>query len=448
MNEKNDLTTGNVKKTMLKFVLPYLLSCFLQTFYGMADLFVVGLYNGPQTTTAVSVGSQVMHMLTVMIVGLAMGTTVRIARAVGAKDAKDAGETIGTSVVFFAIVAVVLVVVLLVATRGITTIMMTPEEAVQETNRYLLICFAGIPFITAYNVISSIFRGAGDSKSPMIFVAIACVVNVVMDFVFIGGFRMGAAGAALGTVAGQMVSVLASLVVLRKMKFGFAVKRKELRIKRGTLTAILRVGVPVAMQDGLIQIAFIVITIIANSRGLIASTGVGIVEKLISFMFLVPSAFLSAISSITAQNMGAGKPERARESLRFGLLITVSWGILCCLYGQFFPQTLVGLFTTEQAVVVAGSAYLRPYSMDCIFAAVHFCFSGYFCGDQKSGISFLHNIVSILAVRIPVAYLASRFFPESLFPMGLAAPLGSLLSAVICIAFYMYFRKREKGLTH
>ena len=448
MNEKNDLTTGNVKKTMLKFVLPYLLSCFLQTFYGMADLFVVGLYNGPQTTTAVSVGSQVMHMLTVIIVGLAMGTTVRIARAVGAKDAKDAGETIGTSVVFFAIVAVVLTVVLLVATRGITTIMMTPEEAVQETNRYLLICFAGIPFITAYNVISSIFRGAGDSKSPMIFVAIACVVNVVMDFVFIGGFRMGAAGAALGTVAGQMVSVLASLVVLRKMKFGFAVKRKELRIKRGTLTAILRVGVPVAMQDGLIQIAFIVITIIANSRGLIASTGVGIVEKLISFMFLVPSAFLSAISSITAQNMGAGKPERARESLRFGLWITVSWGILCCLYCQFFPQTLVGLFTTEQAVVVAGSAYLSPYSMDCIFAAVHFCFSGYFCGDQKSGISFLHNIVSILAVRIPGAYFASRFFPESLFPMGLAAPLGSLLSAVICIAFYMYFRKREKGLIH
>ena len=268
MNEKNDLTIGNVKKTMLKFVLPYLLSCFLQTFYGMADLFVVGLYNGPQTTTAVSVGSQVMHMLTVMIVGLAMGTTVRIARAVGAKDAKDAGETIGTSVVFFAIVAVVLAVVLLVATRGITTIMMTPEEAVQETNRYLLICFAGIPFITAYNVISSIFRGAGDSKSPMIFVAIACVVNVVMDFVFIGGFRLGAAGAALGTVAGQMVSVLASLVVLRKMKFGFAVKRKELRIKRGTLTAILRVGVPVAMQDGLIQIAFIVITIFLRSHPL------------------------------------------------------------------------------------------------------------------------------------------------------------------------------------
>lgn len=448
MNEKNNLTTGNVKKTMLKFVLPYLLSCFLQTFYGMADLFVVGLYNGSQTTTAVSVGSQVMHMLTVMIVGFAMGTTVRIARAVGAKDEADARDTIGTTIIFFAAAAIVLTFVLLAAAKGITAIMMTPKEAVEETNRYLFICFAGIPFITAYNVISSVFRGAGDSKRPMIFVAIACVVNIVMDFVFIGGLRLGAAGAALGTVVGQMVSVFAALIVFGRMDFGFSVKAKDIRIRKETLQSILHVGTPVAMQDGLIQIAFIVITVIANSRGLIVSTAVGIVEKLISFMFLMPSAFLSAISSITAQNMGAGKPGRARESLGFGLLITVSWGLLCWLYCQFFPQTLMGLFSTEEAVVLAGSTYLRAYSLDCVFAAVHFCFSGYFCGDQKSGISFLHNMISILVARIPGAYLASRFFPESLYPMGLAAPLGSLISSLICIAFYVYFRKREKGLTH
>lgn len=444
MNEKNNLTTGNVKSTMLRFVLPYLLSCFLQTFYGMADLFVVGLYNGSETTTAVSVGSQVMHMITVVIVGLAMGATVRIARAVGAKDEQDVRDTVGTTVVFFAVFAVALTLVLLAAARGITAVMMTPKEAVSETNRYLLICFAGIPFITAYNVISSVFRGAGDSKSPMIFVAVACVVNIVMDFVFIGGFGMGAAGAALGTIAGQAVSVIAALLIFRRMDFGFAVRAGHIRCRRIPLAAILRVGVPVAMQDGLIQIAFIVITVIANSRGLIAATGVGIVEKLISFMFLVPSAFLSAISSITAQNMGAGKPERARESLRFGLMITVCWGLLCCLYCQLLPQTLVGLFSDEPAVVLAGSTYLRAYSFDCVFAAIHFCFSGYFCGDQKSGISFLHNIASILIARIPGAYLASRFFPETLYPMGLAAPMGSALSALICVGFYLYFRKRDR----
>lgn len=445
MDEKNNLTTGSVGKTMVLFALPYLLSCFMQTFYGMADLFVVGLYNGSETTTAVSVGSQVMHMLTVIIVGLAMGATVRIGRAVGAKDETAARKTVGTTVIFFAGFSVVITAVLLLLTKNITSVMMTPFEAVEETNSYLAICFAGIPFITAYNVISSIFRGAGDSRRPMYFVGIACVVNIVLDFVFIGYFGMGAAGAALGTVCGQAVSVIVSFFVMRKQNFGFIVKKSDIRMDRDDLKHILKVGFPIAMQDGLIQVAFVVITVIANSRGLIAATGVGIVEKIISFMFLVPSAFLSAISAITAQNMGAGKPERAKASLRYGLIITVSWGILCAVYNQFLPHTLVGLFTKDLAVLAAGSAYLKSYCFDCVFAAVHFCFSGYFCGDQKSVVSFIHNIASILLIRIPGAYLTSKWFPDTLYPMGWAAPLGSLLSAFICIGFYIYFERKRSS---
>lgn len=444
MEEKNNLTNGNVFKTMVLFALPYLLSCFMQTFYGMADLFVVGLYNGSETTTAVAVGSQVTHMLTVIIVGLAMGATVRIGRAVGARDEKAARKTVGTTVIFFAVFAFIITILLLLLTAPITRVMMTPAEAVTETKTYLAICFAGVPFITAYNVISSIFRGAGDSRRPMYFVGIACVVNIVLDFVFIGYFKMGAAGAALGTVCGQAVSVVVSFLVMRKQNFGFVVTGKDIRLDKEDLVQILKIGFPIAMQDGLIQVAFVVITVIANSRGLVASTSVGIVEKLISFMFLVPSAFLSAISAITAQNMGAGKPERARTSLRYGLVITVTWGILCCIYNQFLPQTLVGLFTKDMAVLAAGCAYLRSYSFDCVFAAVHFCFSGYFCGDQKSIISFIHNIVSILLVRIPGAYFTSKWFPDTLYPMGWAAPMGSLLSALICIGFYIYFQRKNK----
>ncbi len=443
MNEKNDLTQGSIGKNLVLFALPYLLSCFMQTFYGMADLFVVGLYNGSETTTAVSIGSQVMHMLTVIIVGFAMGTTVRIGRSVGAKDEREAAKSVGCSIIFFALFAIIITAVLLVLTTPIIKVMLTPAEAVEETKLYLKICFAGIPFITAYNVISSIFRGAGDSKRPMCFVGVACVVNIILDFVFIGGCGMGAAGAALGTVCGQAVSVLFSLVMMRRRDFGFRVTRQDLRADKEVISQILKVGTPIACQDGLIQIAFIVITVIANSRGLIASAAVGIVEKLISFMFLVPSAFLSAISTITAQNMGAGKPERARASLRYGIIITVCWGVLCALYSQFLPHTLVGLFTKDAAVLAAGCAYVRSYSVDTVFASVHFCFSGYFCGDQKSVISFIHNITSILLIRIPGAYFASLYFPDSLYPMGWAAPLGSLLSAVICIGFYAYYRKRE-----
>lgn len=444
MNEKNNLTTGAVGKVLLRFVLPYLLSCFMQTFYGMADLFVVGQFHGAEVTTAVSVGSQVMHMMTVIIVGLAMGATVQIGRAVGAGDRKTAARTMGTTVVLFSAFAILLTAILLVLTNPIIHVMMTPEEAVADTRYYLLICFAGIPFIVAYNVISSVFRGIGDSRRPMYFVAVACVVNIFLDFLFIGGFGMGAAGAALATICGQAVSVLLALLFMKRKNFGFALTRKEIRIQRELFWDILKVGIPVAVQDGLIQVAFVVITIIANSRGLVAATSVGIVEKLISFLFLVPSAFLSAISAITAQNMGAGKPERARKSLGYGLLATVSWGLLCSLYNQFFPETLVGLFTKDAAVLIAGASYLRAYSFDCLFAAIHFCFSGYFCGEGKSGISFIHNMISILLMRVPGAYLASVYFPETLYPMGWAAPLGSLLSAIICIGFFRKERNREQ----
>lgn len=446
MNKKNDLTQGSVGRNLVMFALPYLLSCFMQTFYGMADLFVVGLYNGSETTTAVSIGSQVMHMLTVIIVGFAMGTTVRIGRSVGAKDEKELSKTIGTSVVFFAVFAVVMTGILLICTSAVTKVMLTPMEAVDETKIYLAICFAGVPFITAYNVISSIFRGTGDSRRPMYFAAVACVVNIVLDFVFIGLCSLGAAGAALGTVCGQAVSVAVSLYMIRKRDLGIHMRRQDIRADREVGSQILKVGAPIALQDGLIQIAFIVITVIANSRGLVTSAAVGIVEKLISFMFLVPSAFLSAISTITAQNMGADKAERARRSLYYGLVITVGWGCLCALYNQFLPHTLVGIFTRDDAVLAAGCEYLRAYAFDCVFAAVHFCFSGYFCGDQKSMISFIHNITAIMLVRIPGAWLASRFYPDSLYPMGWAAPLGSLLSALICIGFYIYYRRRERSV--
>lgn len=448
MNNKNDLTTGSVSKTVILFALPYLLSCFMQTFYGMVDLFVVGLYNGSETTTAVSIGSQVTHMLTVIIVGLAMGSTVKIGRAVGAKDEHSAKKAIGTTVIFFIFFAAAITIILTLLTRPITNIMMTPYEAFDETAIYLLICFAGIPFIVAYNVISSIFRGTGNSKQPMYFVAVACITNIVLDFLFIGTFGLGAAGAALGTVCGQAVSVFAALFVLFKKGLGLQIAKSDFRINKSILTDIIKVGVPIALQDGLIQIAFIVITVIANSRGLIMATSVGIVEKLIGFMFLVPSAFLSAISAITAQNLGAGKKKRAKQALRYGLFITVAWGIICVVYNQFLPQTLVGLFTKDSAVIAAGCDYLRAYAFDCLFAAIHFCFSGYFCGSQKSGISFLHNIISIIAVRIPGAYFASLWFPDTLYPMGLAAPIGSLLSALICIGFYLYYNHKAAGRLH
>ena len=380
---ERDLTSGSVWKNIVYFSLPYLLSYFLQTLYGLADLFIVGQFDGVASTTAVSIGSQVMHMLTVMIVGLAMGTTVNIGRAVGARDSQKASKVVGNTTVLFVGVSVVLAVVLLVLVQPIVRVMSTPAEAVEGTVRYLTICFIGIPFITAYNVIASIFRGLGDSKSPMYFIAVACVANIALDYLFIGALHMGPAGAALGTTLSQTISVAVSLLVILKKKTGISVKRADFRPERVTMGQVLKIGVPIAAQDGFIQVAFIIITIIANRRGLSVAAAVGIVEKIISFLFLVPSSMLSTVSALGAQNMGAGKYERADQILRYAMGIAVGFGLIVSLLIQIIAGPVVGLFTTDATVILLGAQYIRGYIWDCIFAGVHFSFSGYFCAYHK-----------------------------------------------------------------
>ena len=336
---QNDLTTGSVFRNVVSFSLPYLLSYFLQTLYGMADLFIIGQFEGVASTTAVSIGSQVMHMLTVMLVGLAMGATVSIAQAAGGGDKKRTASAIGNTVTLFMLLSLALTALLLALRGGIVSIMSTPEEAVQGTLAYLTVCFIGIPFITAYNIIASIFRGLGDSKSPMYFIAVACVVNIALDYYFMGTLHLGPAGAALGTTLSQAVSVLVSLAVILKRRL-ISVRRADFRPQRAVMGKLLQIGMPVALQDGFIQVSFVIITIIANRRGLTDAAAVGIVEKIIGFLFLIPSSMLSTVSALGAQNIGAGKPERARLTLRYAAMIACSFGIAVVILIQFIAEPL------------------------------------------------------------------------------------------------------------
>ena len=345
--------------------------------------------------------------------------------------------------------SVVLTVVLLLLVRPIVEIISTPAEAVPGTVDYLTICFIGIPFITAYNIISSIFRGMGDSKSPMFFIAVACAANIGLDYLFMGGFRMGPAGAALGTTLSQAVSVIVSLAVILKRKSGISVRPQDLIPLSSVMGKILKIGIPVALQDGFIQISFIAITIIANRRGLNDAAAVGIVEKIISFLFLIPSSMLSTVSALGAQNIGAGRQDRAKLTLRYAAIIAACFGLCVGVLAQFFAEPAVGLFTdpsqAEGAEVMRlGGQYLRGYVWDCLFAGIHFSFSGYFCACGKSGISFLHNIIAILLVRLPGAYAASALFPVTLLPMGLATAVGSLLSVIVCATAFWRLSRNKK----
>lgn len=436
---RKDFTTGSIVSGLLIFALPYMLSCFLQTFYGMADLFVTGQFNGADAISAVSIGSQVMHMLTVMIVGLAMGSTVLISQAVGKKEEKKIRQAIGNTVVLFSLLALLLTILLLLSVDGILFLLSTPPEAVAETRTYLRICFMGIPLIVAYNIISCVFRGIGDSRSPLFFILIACVFNIALDFLLVGGLHLGAAGAALATVISQGVSVVCAFYQIRRHDLlPLSFHKEDFRPCKSAIASLLKIGIPVTCQDGFIQISFLFITAIANSRGVVAAASVGIVEKIISFLFLVPSAMLSSISAIAAQNVGAGKPERAKKTLGCGLTIAVSFGLLVSILFQFISPYILGLFTHNAEVITMGTQYLRAYVLDCTTAAVHFCFSGFFCAYGRSLLSFIQNFLSIVLVRIPGAWLAAVYFPATLYPMGLAAPLGSLLSALLCVGIYFH----------
>lgn len=451
---ERNLTTGSVLGNVIYFSLPYLLSYFLQTLYGMADLFIIGQFEGVASTTAVSIGSQVMHMLTVMIVGLAMGSTVSIGQAIGGNDKRKASLDIGNTVTLFMMLSVALTIILLILADSIVSVMSTPEEAVAGTLDYLTVCFIGIPFITAYNIISSIFRGTGDSRSPMYFIAVACVSNIILDYIFMGALHMGPVGAALGTTLSQAVSVVIALIVIRRKNSGIKLEKSDFRPNGIVMKDILGIGVPIALQDGFIQVSFILITIIANRRGLNDAAAVGIVEKIISFLFLIPSSMLSTVSALGAQNIGAHKNERARQTLYYAALIASLFGLAVSIIMQFAADSVVSLFTDasdpEGAMVVQlGGQYMRGYVWDTLFAGIHFSFSGYFCAIGKSLLSFLHNIIAIVLVRIPGAYMASLMFPDTLFPMGLATTAGSFLSVIICvIAFMILLRKERRNTTY
>lgn len=442
---ERNYTTGSVSKGIIQFSLPYLLSFFLQTLYGIADLFIVGQFNETASITAVSIGSQFMHFVTVMIVGLAMGTTVNIARAVGEGRKDKVSGTIGNTVTIFLISAIALMGIMLLGVKGIVSIMSTPVEAVEETIKYLTICFIGIPFITAYNVISSIFRGLGDSKRPMYFIAVACVANIGFDYLFIGGFGMGAVGAALGTTVAQTVSVIVALVYVKISKSsGVSLKKADFKPVKQIAGGIFKVGLPVAVQDGFIQVAFLAITIIANRRGLDDAAAVGIVEKVITTLFLVPSTMLSTVSALASQNLGANKESRAKKVLLYAISICVAYGLIVGIITEFCAPSIVSIFEDNPNVIRLGGQYLQSYIWDCLLAGIHFCFSGYFCAMEKSIISFLHNFASIVFARLPLSYLLSNMYPDNLFPMGSAAPIGSFLSAVICLVAFLILTKKSR----
>lgn len=442
--QENNFTEGKILGKLFKFALPILMALCLQALYGAVDLLIVGQFATAGDVSAVATGSQMMQMITVVITGLSMGTTILLGQAIGKGKNDEASNIIGSSIVFFAIVAVTLTVLMLIINKPFTIIMQAPPEAFSKTMDYVMICALGITFIVAYNVLGSILRAIGDSKTPLYTVFMASVFNVGGDLFFVQVLQMGAAGAALATAMAQALSVILCLIFLHGKKLEFSLQRENIRFQSKIIKRIFNLGFPVALQDALVGVSFLAINSIVNSLGVVASAGVGVAEKICAFVMLVPSAFSQSLSVFVAQNIGAGQRKRAREAMLCGMGMSVLAGIVMS-YGSFFHGSFfANIFTANENIVYAAADYLKAYSLDCLFVSFLFCFIGYFNGSGHTKIVMLQGIMGAFFVRIPVSFYMSKLQDTSLFKIGLATPCSTLVQIVFCSAIFMYLWKKEK----
>lgn len=441
-----NFTEGKILRQLIGFALPMLLALFLQAMYGAIDLLVVGRFGVPADVSAVSTGSQIMQTITFMIEGVSMGITVLAGHRIGEGNNKEAGRVIGSGIALFGIIAVLATALMLSCARPLAALMRAPEEAFDLTVTYIFWCSAGMVFIVAYNLLGSIFRGVGNSKIPLMTVAIACAFNIIGDLVFVAGFKMGVAGAALATVMAQGVSVLLSLVIIRRMKMPFKLARRDIRLRKRIVKRILFLGVPIALQDLLVSISFLVILAIVNSLGLVASAGVGVAEKLCAFIMLVPSAYMQSMSAFVAQNIGAEKYDRAKRALLCGILSSLAVGVVMFYISFFQGDVLSTIFTSDPKVVSAAASYLKAYSLDCILTSFLFCFSGYFNGCGRTMFNMFQGVAGAFCVRIPVSYFVSRIPGVALFYIGLATPCSTVVQIILCLTYFMITERKARAL--
>ena len=442
--KSNDFTSGAILSKLLKFMLPVLFAMFLQAMYGAVDLLVVGQFGSTADVSAVSTGSQIVTTLTNLIVSFSMGITVAVGQRIGQKRPKEAAKTIGTGLIVFAITGLVFTFISVIGAPALATVMQAPKEAFHITSNYIRICGGGFLVITAYNLLGSIFRGLGDSKTPLIAVGIACVFNIIGDLVFVSVFHLGAEGAALATVIAQLISVVISFLMIRRTKLPFEFHKSDIKLDRSFASVIFHIGTPIALQDFLVSISFLFLMAIVNRIGVTASAGVGVAQKVCVFIMLVPLAFMQSMTAFVAQNYGAGMIKRAQKALKTGIAVSFAFGVAMFLITFFRGDILAGIFSQESDTVKAAFDYLKAYAIDCLQTCFLFCFIGYYNGIEKTRFVMIQGICGAFLVRIPVAFLMQHFGNGSLFLIGMSIPCSSVLQIIMCFAGYFYFNKHDK----
>ena len=437
----NDFTQGSILKKMIKFMIPILGALVLQAMYGAVDLMIVGQFGTTSGLSGISTGSNIMNLATFVVAGLAMAVTVQISKYIGMKNEERIGRLLGATIALFSIISVVVSVVLIVFAPQLSVLMQAPEEALDLTVQYVRICGTGFLLITAYNTISSVFRGLGDSKSPLIFVAIACCVNIVGDLVLVAGFSLNVIGAAVATVAAQGISVLLSVLIIRKKKLPFHIHKQDICLNE-EIKGIFKIGTPIALQELLTQLSFLALCAFVNSLGLAASSGYGVASKIQGFVMLIPGSLMQSMSSFVSQNVGAGKEKRAFRAMLTGIGIGAVVGVFVFIGVVFYGDVLAGIFTNDAAVVQEAFNYLRGFALEAIVTAVLFSFMGYYNGHARTFWVMIQGLAQTFIVRLPMAYIMTMQPDASLFKIALSAPSATIFGIVLNVAYYVYYRKQ------
>lgn len=426
-----DLTQGSIFRNLIVFAIPFLLANFVQALYGTVDMAVVGWFTDASGISAVSIGSQVMQIVNSLVTGITMGGTILIAQFVGAQRENDVKETISTMLTLFLLMGILLTVVMFFTTKWLLQVLQTPAEAFEQARQYTQIAVCGVLFTLLYNGISAILRGLGDSVRPLVFIAIACLTNIVLDLVFVGGLRWGAAGAAFATILSQGISMALAIFYLRNQDFLFDFKIKSFRLVKNKAKSIIRLGLPISLQETMVNVSFLIIAAVVNTFGVTASAAVGIAGKFDAFAMLPASALSGAIASMVGQNMGSGQPERARKTLRIGIAFSFVCALFFFAWIQIAPDSVMRMFKASDEVIAAGSEYMRAFSIDFLMVSFVFCMNGFFNGCGRTMFSMANGLLSTFFVRIPLVFLLGHTMASSLFGIGLAAPLASLLSIIL-----------------
>ncbi len=441
-----DFTKGPILGPLLKFAMPVLLALFLQALYGAVDLLIVGQFGTTDNVSSVSMGSQIITAFTQIVAGLATGITVLIGQLLGKKDGKKAGEAVGTAIFTFAAVAIVFTVLLMIFADSLLTLFNTPEAAMEQGAAYIRICAGGMIFIVAYNLIGSVFRGIGDSTTPLITVAIACVANIGGDLLLVGVFDMKAAGAAIATVFAQAISVVLSLVLIKRKTLPFRFDKSSMRFQMSLALHILKLGVPLALQEIVISLSFLIVASVVNTLGIVASASAGVAGKLITFIMLLPSAYAQAMSAFVAHNMGAGELVRAKKALIHGIWTSLVFATIMFYFSFIHGTWLTGIFTTEPEVMEGAAEYLKAYAIDTFLTSFLFCFVGFFNGCGKTTITMIQGMIGV-AVRIPAAIIIGGLPIASLFTIPLSAPISTVVQITFCmICFVIIYRRIKEKL--